>query len=243
MTEIWAHRGASTQAPENTLEAFELAIQQQADGIELDVQMSADHVVVVCHDETIERVSTGSGALSTMTLDQLRGYRYNAGMAGFDATIPTLAEVLDLIASTGLRINIELKNSLVPQPGLEAAVEAAVSASRLADEMAERVVYSSFNHHSLAHLAASRTPAELAVLHVKPLPDAWAQAIRLGAKATHPQWTSLDEADVAAIHAAGLKVRPWTLDEPDQIRLALARGVDAIITNTPEAALRMRAGG
>lgn len=233
MTQIWAHRGSSTQAPENTLEAFELAIGQGADGIELDVQLTADGVVVVCHDETTDRTSDASGAITAMTLEELRRANFNNRMDGFNCRIPTLAEVLDLIAGTDLRVNVELKNSIVAQPGLEAGVEATVAQSGLAAEAAERVVYSSFNHRSLETLAAAGTHVPLGVLHVEPMVRAWEYARSFGATALHPWFGSLAEDEIARAHDAGVAVHPWTVDEPEQMRSLAARGADAIITNVP----------
>lgn len=77
MTEVWAHRGASGYAPENTLEAFALAAEMEADGVELDVQMSRDGYLVVAHDERIDRVSNGSGFIRDFTLEELKGFLFN----------------------------------------------------------------------------------------------------------------------------------------------------------------------
>ena len=95
MTEIWGHRGASADAPENTLPAFALALGQGADGIELDVQLTRDDEVVVIHDETLERTTDGHGWVADHSLDELRRLDASAGWTGFDGTrIPLLAEVL-----------------------------------------------------------------------------------------------------------------------------------------------------
>lgn len=231
---IWAHRGASVDAPENTLAAFDLAARQGADGIELDVQLSADGVVVVCHDETLERTTDGSGAIAQMTLAQLRTLDASGGREGFvGARMPTLDEVFDLVADTGMVVNVELKNSVVAYPGLEAAVEATLSRSRLAGEAPERVIYSSFNHRSLALLATTGTSVPLGVLHVEPMVRPWDYARSFGAGALHPYWGSVGPDEVAAAHAAGVRVHPWTIDAPEQLADALARGVDAVITNVP----------
>ncbi|MGD8215324.1 glycerophosphodiester phosphodiesterase family protein [Aestuariimicrobium sp. Y1814] len=222
MTQIWAHRGSSAEAPENTLEAFDLAIRQGADAIELDVQLSADGVVVVCHDETIDRTTDGTGPIAAMTLAQLQQYN-----------IPTLAEVYDLVADSELRVNVELKNSLVDYPGLEAAAEATLAGSRLANQTRERIIYSSFNHRSLATLAASGTSAGLGVLYVERLVRSWEYARSFGATALHPLHLSIDADEVSAAHEAGLAVHPWTVDDPDTLRTMIGFGVDAVITNQP----------
>lgn len=233
MTQIWAHRGSSAEAPENSLEAFELAIDQGADGIELDVQLTADGVVVVCHDETIDRTSTGSGAIETMTLDQLRAFTFANGMDGFASRIPTLAEVYDLVADTDLRVNVELKNTLVDYPGMEAAAEAVLGASRLKGLARERIVYSSFNHRSLATLADLGTEAPLGVLFVERMVRAWDYARSFGATALHPFWGSLAVDEIQRAHESEVAVHPWTIDDPEVMRRLVDQGADALITNVP----------
>jgi len=104
---IWAHRGASGYAPENTLLAFKKAIELGANGIELDVQMTKDGELVVCHDETIDRTSNGSGWIKDMTLAELKSLDFSCGQKDFaGVTIPTMREVFELLAPTGFIINI-----------------------------------------------------------------------------------------------------------------------------------------
>lgn len=229
MTQIWAHRGASGLAPENTMPAFELAARLGADGVELDVQRSRDGVLVVCHDETVDRTSDGTGTVAGLTLADLRRLDFGAG-----TTIPTLAEVLDLAADTGLRVNVELKNTLEPYPGLEQEVEAAVTRSRLAPDAAERIVYSSFNHRSLLRLIELGTTVPVGVLYVEPLIRPWRYAASFGARALHPMALTVLPDEVAAAHAAGLPVHTWTVDDPAQARVLAGWGVDAIVTNHPD---------
>ena len=101
MTKIWAHRGASAYAPENTLPAFKMALDQGAHGIELDLQRTVDGVLVVVHDETIDRTSNGFGRVADLTLDELRRCDFSNGFIGHrNVRIPTLTEVLELIAPT-----------------------------------------------------------------------------------------------------------------------------------------------
>ena len=108
MTEIWGHRGASADAPENTLPAFALALGQGADGIELDVQLTRDDEVVVIHDETLERTTDGHGWVADHSLDELRRLDASAGWTGFDGTrIPLLAEVLELIRDSDAVANVQ----------------------------------------------------------------------------------------------------------------------------------------
>lgn len=113
-TLILAHRGASGYAPENTMEAFELAAKMGADGIELDVHLTADGEVVVCHDEKIDRTSNGQGLITDYTLAELKafdfGYHFYEG-EGKGFKIPTLDEVYGLMSSCGMLVNVEIKSA------------------------------------------------------------------------------------------------------------------------------------
>lgn len=229
MAQVWGHRGAGGQAPENTLPAFELAARQGAHGIELDVRRCADGQLVVCHDETVDRTSDGTGRIAELTWNQLRRFDFGGG-----AQVPALAEVLDLAAGTGMRVNVELKNTAQPSPGMEAEVEAIVQASRLAADATERVVYSSFDHRSLVRLVQLGTRVPVGVLYVEPLIRPWVYAAGFGAGALHPMAVTVLADEVAQAHAAGLRVHAWTVDDPVQARALAAAGVDAVITNHPD---------
>ncbi len=230
VTGIWGHRGASAEAPENTLQAFRLAFEQGADGIELDVQRTRDGVLVVCHDETIERTSDGSGSIAELTFQQLRRHDFSNGRPGYaQVPIPTLTEVLELVSGTDRVVNIELKNSIVAYPGMEAEVEALVNEFGLSPQ----IWYSSFNHHSLVRLAALGTGAGLGVLYAEQLVRPWQYATGFGASALHPMALTVDSEMVAEAHRAGLRVHPWTVDDPEAIAALAQMGVDAIITNRP----------
>lgn len=234
MPAIFAHRGAHKNLPENTMPAFQEAIDEDADGIELDVQMTSDGHLVVCHDETIDRTSDGNGQIVDHSLQELRALNFAAGSADWEpATIPLLDEVLDLLAPTEVGLNIELKNSVVRYRGLEEQTVAAVRAHRMADQ----VVLSSFNHRSLVALAEIAPKIRRGLLYSDDLADPWDYAQRIGVQAVHPGgWLLRGRDDVPRFHAAGLGVRVWTLDDPDQIREAAALGVDAVITNDPTGA-------
>lgn len=229
MTQIWGHRGAGGLAPENTLPAFELAAGLGAHGVELDVHRSRDGVLVVCHDETVDRTSNGTGRIPELTLGQLRRLDFGAG-----TQIPTLAEVLDFAADVRLRVNIELKNILNRYPGMEREVEAVVLASRLAGSAREQLVYSSFNHRSLLRLIDLGTEVPVGVLYGQPLVRPWLYASGFGARALHPMGATVLPEEIAQAHASGLRVHVWTVDAPDEARVLASWGVDAIVTNHPD---------
>lgn len=234
-TLIYAHRGASGHAPENTMAAFKLAIEEGADGIELDVQMSADGKLVVIHDETLERTTSGQGLVSKHTYDQLRALDASFTFAHCRGeTIPLLSQVLELLQPAGLELNIELKNGLLPYDGLEREVV------RLVREyaMERQVVLSSFNHYSVAHLARYAPDMETAILYEAGLYRPWEYAAHVGARGLHPYFYAAPPEIVRASQQAGLKIRPWTVNREEDFRRLALSGVDAIITDYPK---RMRA--
>ena len=241
-TEIWAHRGASIQAPENTMKAFELAIEQGADGIELDVLRSKDQALVVTHDESCKRLTGKKGMVNQLTLGQLRQLDFAANHADTDRhQIPVLEEVLDLLKPTKLKLNIELKNSLYFDPGLELAVIEKV----LEHAMQDRVILSSFNHYSMqaaAKIAAEKAPElRCAILYNCELVNVWEYALKIGMHAVHPLYAGLQIPGVIeGCHQAGLAVNAWTINPPEHIAMALQAGVDAIITDVPDQALAVR---
>jgi len=241
VTQIWAHRGASQYAPENTLPAFALALEQGAEGVEFDVQLSADGELVLIHDETLDRTTDGVGKVAHRSLAELRRFDASAGRAGFAGVgIPTLGEALDLLAPTAVRINIELKNSIEPYPGLEEQVLAAVTSYGLA----ERVVLSTFNHYSLRKLRSLQPRCELAVIYTDPLFRPWRYAAELGVTAIHPPLPCVfGKAFTRKARASGITVRPWVVNGPSALRRMFGYGVDAVFTDAPDLALALREAG
>lgn len=241
MTKIWAHRGASGKAPENTIPAFELAIAMGADGVEFDVNRTADGELVVIHDETLDRTTTGTGRVVDLTLDEIRKADASHGQAAYEGVqVPTLREVLELFRGTGLTVNVELKSSIELYPGIEHDALAVV------DElgMREQVLWSSFNHNTLLPLVDEVGRDAVALLFADALVKPWDYAAALGAGALHPGLHLLqDPAYIEAAHALDLKVNTWTVNSPGHCRLAAAAGVDAIITNHPDDARAAVEGG
>lgn len=208
--------------------AFEKAIEMGADGVEFDVQRSADGHLVVIHDETVDRTSDGTGRVVDLTLDELRRLDVGGG-----ERIPLLAEVLELFEPTSMVLNVELKTSIVPYPGIEQDAIGVVDDAR----MAERVLYSSFNHYTLAAMRGQVPAAYLGLLMADGIHEPWDYARRFGAGALHPGYHLLQLAGyVEKAHDAGLRVNTWTVDDPDHIRLVASLGVDAIVTNRPDVA-------
>lgn len=231
-TKIWAHRGACAYAPENTLEAFELAVRQQADGVELDIQRTRDGELVVVHDETIDRVSNGQGYVKDYTLKELKKLRFNRTHPEFtDARIPTLKEVLKLLQPTALTVNIELKTGIVRYKGIE---EQALNLVRKMD-MEDRVIYSSFHHPSVVKIKKLDKNAVTGILYS----DGWLQvpsyAAKLGMDCIHPAvWHMKSKKLLEQAREKNLAVHVWTVNDPEMMEELIQQKIDAIITNKPD---------
>ncbi len=236
---IYGHRGASGYAPENTLEAFELAAKMGAEGVELDVHIAKDGELVVAHDETVERVSDGTGLICSMTTAELKKLHFNRTHPEYEkATIPTLREVFELLRPTGLHINVELKNSRILYEGLEEKV------IRLAEDtgMTDRVLYSSFNHLSMMHIKEIDPSIPCGLLYDAMLFEPWKYGAALKMNAIHPHFSELQvPGEVEAAHALGVNVNVWTVNEAEDVLMSLKAGADIIISNYPDRALKVRA--
>nr|WP_300997373.1 glycerophosphodiester phosphodiesterase [Exiguobacterium sp.] len=217
---IYAHRGYSAKYPENTLKAFEAAF-PHADGIELDVQLSKDGRLVVIHDETVDRTTDGSGYVKDMTLRQLRLLRSGG------ERIPTLEEVLALVAPHDITLNVELKTDRFEYAGIEYLAWLATEEF----ELEKRVVFSSFNPDTLVRLREVAPEARIAVLTGDGHPDLLDVVTRLKAEAVHAQpefvgtdmWEKLEQQ---------VSIRLYTINEVSQ--LSLVDGVEAIMTDEVE---------
>lgn len=222
---IFAHRGASKAAPENTLEAFRIAREQGAYGVELDVRRTSDGVLVLRHDATLD-----DGAL-------VRDMCH----ADLPAVIPTLDEALDECA--GMVVNVEIKNHPV-DPDFDVTLSIADEVAALLERrQGDDVLLSSFHPPTLERFAeCSSVPVGLLTMVDPNAVDGIPMAAANGWVAIHPHDHAVDAELVEAAHAAGVAVNVWTVDDPDRIRALARLGVDAIITNVPGDAIAALAG-
>ena len=238
---IVAHRGAPSTHPENTLPSFEAAIALGARIVELDVRVSSDGVPVVMHDATVDRTTDGSGPVHELTVAELAGL--NAGTADAPATVPTLADVLDLVSDRAA-VAIEIKN-LPGEPGYDARREAAVEAAHSEVERTAfrgAVLVIAFNPASIAasRAIAPEVPTGFLTTQIVDPREALEYAARSGHELVLPGTRALEpvgEEFVDEAHAAGLRVGTWTADEPGQVARLLGWGVDAVASNDPAMAL------
>jgi len=226
---VWAHRGASALAPENTLAAFLAAEAAGAGGLEFDVQLSRDGIPVVLHDATVDRTSDGRGPIAGFSLAELRqldaGCWFGTAFAG--ENIPTLQEVL-LWGSKRLRFNIEIKDS--------AAGQAVLDLSRRYRQAS--IVVSSFDHELLRKLRRSAPQLPLAFLWEQ---QNWAAAVEraaaCAAESFNPRYDCLSAELVAACHRRGLAVYAWTVDAVATLERCWQLGVDGVFCNDPRRVL------
>lgn len=225
---VIAHRGASAYRPENTRAAYELAIEQAADMIEVDLHRTRDGAVVVAHDAELERIG-GRGEIGDATLAEVRALDAGAGQR-----VPTLDELLDGFGAR-IALNLELKQgSRGAYAGLPAVVVSAVRARGLE----QRTLYSSFYDPVLHDLRSIDPEARVALLISRRAPQGWVERARaLGAEAVNPELPLVDRAFVERAHGEGLAVYVFTVDPLEEMQRLLELGVDGLFTNAPD---RMR---
>ena len=239
MTKVFAHRGASGYAPENTLAAFDLARRLGADGVELDLQMTKDGELVVIHDETVDRTTDGSGWVKDLTCREIKALNASMGSPDYpDEKVPTLSEVFDLLADSPLAIDIEIKDCLVIYPGI---VEKLLKTIDQRD-WEYRITISSFNHITLAHIRQIGSLAYTGVVFQDMLYEPWNYAHQLWATALHPHYQYVDYVPnlIEESRNCLLEINVWTVNEAADIDRMLAWGVDGIITDYPDRVIARR---
>jgi glycerophosphoryl diester phosphodiesterase len=241
----FAHRGASARAPESTLEAFRLAVEAGAGGLELDVHMTRDGELVVIHDATVDRTTERSGAVAAMTLAELRGldagYRFSPDggrthpYRGRGVRIPTLTEVYEEFPATC--VNIDIKE---PQAGAEKAVLRVIrdAEGRSLVVSDAHAVVRRFRRVSAGRISTGASRSEvtafyiLSKLHLERLVHPAYDALQVpvdyrGISLVTPRF-------VEAAHSLGVRVDVWTINDPGEMKRLLDLGVDVIMTDRPE---------
>lgn len=236
-TQVWAHRGASGYAPENTLEAFQKAIDMGADGVELDVQMTKDGQLVIIHDETVNRVSDGKGWVKDYTYEELLQLNFNRKYPELGKVkIPTLEEVYLLIKDTKLYINVELKNGIIFYENLEEKVMELTKKMGLL----ERVIYSSFNHYSVMKLKVLDPSVKTGFLYEDGYLDMPEYAKKYHVEALHPALYNLQYPDfIKDCKSREIDIRVWTVNKEEDMKMLCENGINGIITNYPDIARKV----
>jgi len=245
---VWviAHRGASSEAPENTMAAFGRAVEAGAGFIETDLQLSRDARLVAIHDETLDRTTNAHGPVSAKTLEELKrldagawfsgdgaGGRHKESFAG--QRIPTLDEILAFGREHDIGVYLELKT-----PAVSGAEHALVGALRASGEIVRTIVMS-FDLGVLAQVRSSEPLIVTGYLCDRPSPDAVRQAIDTGARQLLPRRDHVARELIEEAHKSYLKVVTWTVNDPAQAKALVAMGVDGIITDYPREVIALLA--
>lgn len=237
MIKNFAHRGFSGKYPENTLLAFQKAIEVQADGIELDVQLTKDGEIVIIHDESIDRTTNGKGLVVDYTYDQLKefdaSYIYT-GKFEFNK-IPTLREYFNLIKGTNIITNIELKTGIFEYVGIEEKVFNLIKEFKLED----RVIISSFNHYSVLRMKALAPNIKCGFLTETWILNPGKYTKDNCIECYHPHFAILTPDIVKSLKTFGIEINTWTVNKEDEIRDLISKKVDILIGNFPDLTKRI----
>ncbi|TCP24085.1 glycerophosphoryl diester phosphodiesterase [Scopulibacillus darangshiensis] len=234
MTIYFAHRGSVTEAPENTLSSFQKALTHGAKFLELDVQLTKDNELIVCHDQRLDRVAKNKkGLIKDFTLAEIKeidvGSSFSKEYEG--EPLATLSEILDICPSE-VFLNIEIKNIPIVYEGIEKRVLDCVGHHRTTDQF----MVSSFDHLALKRVEVLDPSVKLGLLSMDRLIEPWHYAENCGLNiySLHPRHVFVDKEYIRESHAAGYKVYPWTVDKFDELDRLLKLDVDGVITNNPE---------
>ena len=237
---IFAHRGACAHAPENTLAAFELALAQEADAIELDVKLSADGQVIVIHDSTVDRTTGSHGRVKDLSLAQLKAL--DAGSFFADRyrgeKIPTLEEVFET-AGKRTFINVELTNYNTPRDQLVESVCMLVKKFSLE----KHVMFSSFFALNLSKARAYLPDVPRGLLAFNGLLGAWARSFGFAFgryQALHPNLQDVTPQQVRRVHRLSRRIHVWTVNAEEDMRRLFGWEVDGIFTDDPRLAVQVR---
>lgn len=219
-----AHRGAKAYEPENTLAAFQKALELHSDGIELDVHLSADEHIIVIHDETIDKMTNGKGFVNTLSLSELKSFLIDG-----KHKIPTLKEVFDLVNKKCF-INIELKNADTSK-NVVSLIEEYITEK---DWKYEHFIISSFDWNALKEVQNLNINIPIGVLTEENIDTALAFAETIKVKAIHPYYHLLNKENVRQIQEKGFLVFPWTANTDEDIQKIKNLKVNGIITDFPD---------
>jgi len=248
---LQAHRGAAGLAPENTLAAFRMAIELGADAAELDLQATKDGVVVVIHDDTVDRTTDGRGRIGDLTLADIKrldaGAKFGAAYRG--ERIPTLRELIDLVKASGnrrFRLNLEIKFA-EGREGQPADLEERVLAVLRETGFLARVITQSFHHASAAKMKrlAPTIPAGLLVGQRRQPTDPVTAVREHRVDYFAPHYSLVTPDLLRTLHGAGIPVVTWTVNDPADMRRLIAMGLgalpgDGMISDYPDRLVDLR---
>lgn len=237
MSSVIAHRGARGQAAENTLRAIELAAEQGCIWVELDVMLTADQVPVIFHDNQLDRLTDGYGAVKDHCWSELQSYKVHPARGSAEAAqpIPSLRQALQVLQRLGLGLNLEIK----PNHPADRIKTLQLSLEVLQEFPGVPVVLSSFRHQALEEAQKLAPHLPRAVLW-EGLPADWQQkAQTLEVRAVHLAAFALRRGQVAEIRSLGLEVYIYTINSVKQAQRLKSWGVTGVFSDYPERLLQL----
>lgn len=240
MTKIIGHRGASAYEVENTIPAFNTALEQGADGLELDVHYSADGQIVVFHDFNLKSLTGDPGFIFEKKLDDLKSLASKSH--GKSGVIPTLEEVLKLIvefqkkSKKEIMLNVEFKAGSDHYPGIEEKTLGLC----LEHLKIHQLIFSSFDHYALQTLRDLSPDLRLGILTASAIVDPWLYVDHLKADFYHPHYLTLSARELMRLKEHNLKIISYTVNDLEIAKKLMAQGVYAIITDIPDKMLELR---
>ena len=239
MSKVFAHRGWCGKYPENTMLAFQKAIELGVDGIELDVHMTKDQQLVIIHDETVNRTCNGTGRVKDMTVEELKQLDASSIFAGVYGKneIPTLREYMELVKDLPLITNIELKTNLYDYEGLPEQVYEMIKEFGLQD----RIIISSFNHFTVMRMKAIAPELKYGFLSDTWILGAGEYCKKHGVACYHPGRGNCIPELVKEMKDNGREINTWTVNLEEEVRSFYALGIDGIIGNHPDMIKRVLA--
>ncbi len=237
-TNIIAHRGASAYAPENTMTAFRKAYEMGADGIELDVLFSKDDHIMVHHDFDLGRCEAGTGAIKEKTYFELRkldlGSWFSPEFKG--EKMPSIEEVLEFIKDNGMLLNIEIKTGSPYDVGIENKLVKLVEKYGVADQ----IIYSSFNHCSVAYVKKINENAKIAALTSSFMINPWEYLKLHDFDGYHPHRMAISDKTIQKLVKKHIFVNPYGVNSEKNMHRFIADGVSGIITDYPDVGVKVR---
>lgn len=232
MSKNFAHRGFSGKYPENTMLAFEKAVEAGADGIELDVQLSKDGEVVIIHDETLDRTTDGKGFVVDYTYEELSKFdaSYIYRESGKINKIPTLREYFEMVKDKNIITNVELKTGVNEYYGIEEKVWNLIKEYKLED----RIIISSFNHYSILKMKKIAPQLKYGLLTETWYVNPGKYTAELGVQCYHPQFAIMTKDMVKELKDNKIEINVWTVNKEKDIRDMIEKGIDGIIGNFPD---------
>jgi glycerophosphoryl diester phosphodiesterase len=232
MTINYAHRGASAYFPENTMLSFEKALEMGCTGIETDVQMTKDGVLVLIHDEMVNRTTNGDGLVKDYTYSELTKLDAGSWM-GEEFTgnsIPTVEELIYLVKDKNIIIDFEIKTGVIIYEGIEQKLIELIYKHRIA----HKVILSSFNHYSIAKCNKISKEISTGILYMAGIYKPYDYAKTVGANAIHPYFLAINEEVIKQTKKHRIKVNVFTVDDEKYMKSLLEMKVDGIITDYPD---------